>query len=150
MSFNFRPAEPADIATCVRIRGLTRENAISESRLRELGITAEGWAADTASGVLPGFVCESEQGIVGYCFGAAATGEVVVLALLPEVEGQGLGRELLDRVVALLRQLGHGRLFLGCSSDPSVRSHGFYRRLGWTSTGQIDRYGDELLELQAG
>jgi len=131
----------------VRIRGLTRENAISEARLRAMGITTRSWADDIASGALPGFVVELDQQLAGYCFGDSRTGEIVVLALLPEVEGYGVGRQLLDAVVALLKRNGHGRLFLGCSADPACRAYGFYRHLGWRSTGSFDAFGDEVLEL---
>ncbi|MER2177626.1 MAG: GNAT family N-acetyltransferase, partial [Stenotrophomonas maltophilia] len=31
-----------------------------------------------------------------------------------------------------------------------VRSHGFYRHLGWRPTGEIDSLGDEVLELHVG
>jgi GNAT superfamily N-acetyltransferase len=73
-----------------------------------------------------------------------------VLALLPAHEGQGVGRQLLARVVDRLLAAGHGRLFLGCSADPASRSHGFYRHLGWRSTGSVDAHGDEVLEYAAG
>ena len=85
--------------------------------------------------------------MAGYCFGSSSSGEIVVLALLPAFENRGIGRELLRRVVERLRGFGHRRLFLGCASDPSVRSFGFYRHLGWRSTGRVDRHGDEELEL---
>jgi GNAT superfamily N-acetyltransferase len=147
LNLSLSPALSSDAAECVALRGRTRENAVSESRLRELGITASSWGADIASGVLPGFVCRAEGRLVGYCFGNARTGEVVVLALLPEYEGQGLGRRLLELVVQHLRAIGHNRLFLGCSSDPSVRSFGFYRHLGWRATGETDALGDQVLEL---
>ena len=147
MQLEYRPATPQDAHDCVRIRGLTRENAISESRLASLGITPESWANDIRSEELPGFVCTVRDEIAGYCFGSSTTGEVIVLALLPAYEGQGIGRELLDLVVTHLRALGHKRLFLSCSSNPSGRSYGFYRHLGWQSAGDIDRYGDEVLEL---
>lgn len=141
------PALSSDAKEFVALRGRTRENAVSESRLRELGITASSWGAEVASGVLPGFVCRVEGRLVGYCFGDARTDEVVVLALLPEYEGSGLGRRLLERVVQHLRALGHTRLFLGCSADPEVRSYGFYRHLGWRDTGETDALGDQILEL---
>jgi hypothetical protein len=54
---------------------------------------------------------------------------------------------LLARVVQDLRAAGHTRLFLGCARDPSTRSHGFYRHLGWQPTGEIDANDDEILEL---
>ena len=136
-----------DAPECVRMRGLTRENAVSEERLRAHGITAESWAEDIRKGLLSGWVARHSGQIVGYCFGATQTGEVVVLALLPQEEGRGLGKRLLQLVVDDLRRQGHSRLFLGCSADPAVRSYGFYRQLGWVSTGIVDQHGDEMLEL---
>ncbi|MDT7838489.1 GNAT family N-acetyltransferase [Aquabacterium sp. OR-4] len=143
-----RTAVPADAAACVLLRGQTRENAVSVERLRSLGITVDSWAQDIAEGRLWGVIAEGPAATMhGYCFGDCASGEVVVLALRPEAEGAGLGRALLQAVVQQLRGQGHARLFLGCASDPAVRSHGFYRHLGWRSTGRIDRLGDEELEL---
>lgn len=142
----YRAARPEDVPACVVIRGQTRENAISEARLNELGITRESWAQSVRAGELPGVVAEADGCIVGYCFGDAESGEIVVLALLPDCEGIGVGKALLAQVMAMLRDAGHQRLFLGCSSDPAARSHGFYRYLGWTSTGEVDKYGDEMLE----
>jgi ribosomal protein S18 acetylase RimI-like enzyme len=146
VQLKYRTALPEDAAACVDLRGKTRENAISEERLRSIGITAETWGEDIRTGALPGHVCLACGRIVGYCFGSSQEGEIVVLALLPEFEDQGIGRELLTRMVRDLATLGKTRLFLGCSSDPNSRSYGFYRHLGWRSTGQIDKYSDEILE----
>ncbi len=142
-----RPATANDIPDCVILRGLTSENAISPEQLAAMGITVESWSCEVTSGSLPGFVCVCEDSIVGYCFGNKATGEVVVLALLPAYEAKGLGKQLLDFVINLLVEAGHRRLFLACASDPAVRSHGFYRHLGWASSGTFDLSGDEILEL---
>jgi GNAT superfamily N-acetyltransferase len=79
-----------------------------------MGITVESWSEDTRSGALVGYICVCETTIAGYCFGSPATSEVVVLALLPAFERQGIGRKLLGRVVQDLRRAGHRRLFLGC------------------------------------
>jgi hypothetical protein len=51
------------------------------------------------------------------------------------------------RVVEDLWAIGFKRLFLGCSKNPAHRSYGFYRYLGWRSTGESDAHGDEELEL---
>ncbi|MDN3923128.1 GNAT family N-acetyltransferase [Roseateles violae] len=143
-----RPALPADAPACIDLRGRTRQNAVPAERLAALGITAQSWSAQIASGRLPGHVALLAGEMVGYCFGDADSGEIVVLALLPDYEARGLGRTLLQKVIDELRAAhGHGRLFLGCSSDPASRSHDFYRHLGWRPTGEIDKYGDELLEL---
>ena len=147
LSLPTRPATPHDIAECIVVRGQTRENAVTVERLAAVGVTLESWRADVESGTLPGFVCEEQGRIVGYCFGDVTSGEIVVLALLPQAEHQGLGRALLAQTVALLQARGFTRLFLGCAADPAVRSHGFYRHLGWQPTGEVDTRGDEILEL---
>jgi GNAT superfamily N-acetyltransferase len=144
--FVYRRALPEDIAACIELRGRTRENAISAERLRSLGITRDSWSRDVAEGTLPGHVCLSGDTIVGYCFGFKATGEIAVLALLPEFESLGIGRDLLGRMVEDLRSLGFHRLFLGCSANPTTRSYGFYRHLGWRATGTFDAHDDEVLE----
>ena len=145
MYIEFKPASPHCTAEYIRLRGLTRENAVSEERLRELGITAASWASDIQSGQLQGIAAFSKDEVIGYCFGNSNSGEVVVLAVLPAFEGQGVGKRLLLLVVELLHAHGQTKLFLGCSSDPAVRSYGFYRYLGWRSAGTIDAHGDEVL-----
>jgi len=146
-TLTFRPSTADDVPACVAIRGQTRENAFSVEELRALGITVDSWAAGVRSGDLPGFVACANGRVSGYCFGDRETGEIVVLALLPESENQGTGKMLLRLVVQHLASLGHKRLFLACASDPAVRSHGFYRHLGWTPTGERDEAGDDILEL---
>src|SRR5688500_11972941 len=147
MPLRYRLATPDDIHACLILRGRTRQNAISPERLATMGITVESWANDVRSGSLVGYVCTDGESIVGYCFGDTASGEVVVLALLPSFEARGIGRDMLGLVVNHLSAAGHKRLFLGCAADPATRSHGFYRHLGWVSTGSFDRAGDEVLEF---
>jgi ribosomal protein S18 acetylase RimI-like enzyme len=106
----YRRATPDDIPACVELRGKTRENAVSAKRLAEMGITVESWATDVRSGALPGYVCTDKEVVAGYCFGDKASGEVVVLALLPSYEARGVGRHLLGLVVERLQDLGHKRL----------------------------------------
>ena len=147
MHLTYRPAQPGDTAECVAVRGKTRENAVSEVQLRSFGITVRTWAENIRSGALPGHVCISGGSVVGYCFGSRDTGEIEVLVVLPDFEDRGIGRDLLERTSASLAELGHRRLFLGCSPIPTSRSYGFYRRLGWRSTGTFDQRGDEILEI---
>jgi GNAT superfamily N-acetyltransferase len=143
----YRPAAPSDADECIALRGQTRENAIRSATLASYGITAKSWAQSVETGRSSGIVCIEGGRIVGYCFGDNQTGEIIVLALFPEYEGQGIGKTLLSQVGTNLRQLGHRRLFLGCSRNPEHRSYGFYRHLGWRTTGAADAHGDEVLEL---
>jgi len=68
---------------------------------------------------------------VGFAMGNGLTGEMWVVAVLPEYEGRGIGRALLGRVEAYLRSRGRSRLWLTTDVDPSLRAYGFYRRCGW-------------------
>jgi GNAT superfamily N-acetyltransferase len=146
MAIEYRTATPCDIAQCIDIRGKTRENAISAKTLADFGITEASWSAQVAAGSLTGYIGMASGRMAGYCFGSAESGEIVVLALLPEHESKGIGKELLRLAMSELHSLGHKRLFLGCADDPNVRSYGFYRHLGWRSTGETDSHGDEVLE----
>lgn len=146
MKVTFRVARPEDTADCIRLRGMTSENAFSVEQLAELGITLDSWQAGIRDDSLPGYVAIVEGKMIGYCFGDSTTGEVVVLALLPDYENKGIGKALLSLVIENFKTLGFRRLFLGCSSDPQSRSYGFYRHLGWRSTGLFDEANDEMLE----
>lgn len=146
MDIIYRAARPEDVAACIDIRGRTRENAFSAEQLAAAGVTLETWSAAVGDGSLAGHVATAGGQIAGYCYGDRTTGEIVVLALLPEYEGQGAGKTLLNLVVRELQESGFKRLFLGCASDPAVRSYGFYRHLGWRSTGKFDEANDEVLE----
>ncbi|MBK3752841.1 GNAT family N-acetyltransferase [Pseudomonas aeruginosa] len=146
-NLTFRPANPDDASLCIKIRGLTRENAFSEEELGALGITTESWSTGIRDGSCPGFVACMDGQMIGYCFGDRDTGEIVVLALLPAYEGRGIGKTLLAMMIEKLEHQGFQRLFLACSSDPNVRSYSFYRHLGWKPTGERDESGDEILEL---
>lgn len=147
MDYAYRTAVPEDAAACFDLRARTRENALSAEQLEAVGVTLETWRDGIRDGTLPGHVCLSGSEIVGYCFGVRNTGEIAVLAVLPEHEGRGIGRTLLSRMIADFERLGFDRLFLGCSANPRTRSYGFYRHLGWRSTGTFDDAHDEVLEL---
>lgn len=143
----YRRATPEDAAACIDLRGRTRENAFSAAQLAALGITVESWADGIRDDALPGHIAFDADGMAGYCFADRQSGEIVVLALLPHHEARGVGRRLLDLSIADMQAAGHHRLILGCAADPAVRSHGFYRHLGWRPTGEVDALGDEVLEL---
>ncbi|MCA8215486.1 GNAT family N-acetyltransferase [Burkholderia cepacia] len=144
----WRKAVPDDAAACIELRGETRENAFTDAQLRDLGITVESWGDGIRDGLVSGRVCCANGRMVGYCFGDTGSGEIVVLAILPEYEGAGIGKRLLQQVIDAFAANGFTSLFLGCSTDPASRSYGFYRHLGWTPTGTLDEAGDEILTLR--
>ena len=98
--------------------GATRENAISRERLAAMDITPASVAEHLVAGATNGWVSSSESRIVGFCIGESAAGEVLVLAVLPQFEGRGIGKTLLSLAVDWLRSFEPTRIWLGASSDP--------------------------------
>lgn len=146
----FRPTEVRDIPALYEVRAATRQNAISKAQLIEWGITPESTAQGLESQALLGMVCEAQGRVVGFCTGDTSTGEVLVLAVLPDYEGKRIGITLLEGVVDGLRRRNLSSLWLACSSNPQSRSHGFYRAHGWVPDGQKLDNGDEILSLDEG
>jgi len=148
MELIFRETQPTDVEGLFTVRTHTRENTVSREHLAVLGITPQSVARDMASGKMKSWVCLDQTNLVGFCNGDSTTGEVLVLAVLPEYEGKGIGTRLLAHVVEHLRSIGFGEAWLATTSDSRIRAHGFYRSLGWQSTGEKLAHGDEILALE--
>lgn len=142
----FRQMGQKDVDEVLRVRTLTRENALTVDELAAMGITPES-TRRILEGRARGWVSEEDGEIVGFSMGEAETGEVLVLAVLPEHEGRGIGRLLLELVQSWLFSLGHRELWLVANPDPSTRAYGFYRRLGWCPTGE-SRDDGQILRLR--
>lgn len=147
MAPSFRKMNLDDIAPTFAVRLSTVENAITMEELeRVYGITPRSLADAMASHV-EGWLCEDGGAIVGFAMGDRSTGEVLVVAVLPEYEGRGIGKELLVRVQNWLFSNGHEEIWLLANPDPDVRATGFYRRLGWRATGRL-KGDDEVMTLR--
>lgn len=145
----FRRAIAADLPSCMSVRGRTRDNPLSPEQLSALGVTQDTWAPLIDGEQLQGFVAETATELVGFCFGDQSSGEVLVLAVLPDYEGRGIGRRLLRSATEGLFVMGHSRVWLAASPDPTIRAHGFYRQLGWVWDGATNEIGDQILSLCA-
>ena len=127
MDLTFRETRVADVEQLFDVRAATRESPLSRQRLAELGFTPESTAQDLVAGRIKSSVCVHASRVVGFCSGCPQNGEVIVLAVLPEYEGRGIGRRLLGRTVDELRFAGVSRVWLAASADPRGRAYGFYR-----------------------
>jgi GNAT superfamily N-acetyltransferase len=149
MDLVFRETLPSDIEGLFSVRARTRESAISKEGLASIGITAESIAKQMASGRLKGWVCLHGSTLVGFCNGDGETGEVLVLAVLPDYERRGIGTSLLSRVVQWLRSVGSDTIWLAASADTRIRAYGFYRSFGWRPNGKKQQNGDEILVFES-
>jgi GNAT superfamily N-acetyltransferase len=149
MNLSYGELRIEDLAEVSALRAATRENAITPDSLeRDYSITAVS-VADGLRSNLKGWTCRDSERIVGFAIGDVSNGEVNVVAVLPDYEALGIGRELLSRVQEWLFAKGHRQIWLLANPDPRTRAHGFYRRLGWEPTGTV-KGEDEILRLQNG
>jgi ribosomal protein S18 acetylase RimI-like enzyme len=143
----FREMTTGDLPAALDVRFSTIENAITLERLeQDYGITPESLAASMATHVR-GWLCEVDGEVVGFAMGDRANGEAQVVAVRPGHEAKGIGARLLALTCDWLFAEGHDEVWLISNPDTDVRAHGFYRKLGWRSTGEI-RGEDEVMVLR--
>ena len=105
----------------------------SEDVRRALEETGHGW------------VVEVRGRVVAFGIADGVTSSIWALFVLPEAEGQGYGRRLLDAMVAWLWSLQPTVIWL--TTATGTRAEGFYKALGWEQVG--DPEGGEIrLELR--
>lgn len=149
MSLTYRQMEISDLPAALAVRLATVENAITmEALASDYGITPQS-LSEAMKLQVKGWLCEAAGRVVGFAMGDRSNGEVQVVAVLPEYEARGIGKNLLTRVQTWLFSEGHEEIWLSANPDPKLRAHGFYRRLGWCAAGS-SRPGDEMMKLQAG
>ena len=120
-----------DLTEIIEVRASTRENPFSRKALQDLGITEESIARLLCT-THRGWLCEEEGRIIGFVMGDGKTGELWVIAVLPEFEGRGVGTRLLAIVEEWLWSLDWQEIWLWTSSDSRKRAYKFYRKHGWS------------------
>ena len=127
---NLRLIKPEDLSVIIEVRASTRENSFSRAALRDLGITEES-IAELLRTTHRGWLCEEEGRVVGFAIGDGKTGELWVIAVLPEFEGRGVGLRLIESVEEWLWSLGWLEIWLWTSADHQNRAFTFYSKGGW-------------------
>jgi ribosomal protein S18 acetylase RimI-like enzyme len=126
----FREITDADVPALFVVRVATRENTLSLEELHNLGITEES-VQEMLKTSHRGWLCEDGGKVVGFTMGNRDTGEMWVIALLPEHEGRGIGARLLTLVEDWLFSTGWKEIWLTTDTDPRLRAYGFYQKQGW-------------------
>ena len=123
---NFRELTSDDAEALIALRSRTRENTLSREALSAMGITAPS-VQEKMKHTHARWCCEAEGRIVGFAMAEFETGELWVIAVLPEYEDRGIGGRLLDRVERALWERGIEEMWLTTSVEPGLRAYGFYR-----------------------
>ena len=99
-------------------------------------------------------VCEDAGRVMGYyCVGPTpateATFDLYWIAVDPAAQGKGVGAQLDQHALELIRQMGGGLVIAETSSRPTYDgTRAFYRRRGYTELARIREYyrpGDDLV-----
>lgn len=127
MKKTIRLASKTDIDVMFHIRTSVRENHLSRAQLAAIGITPES-IRQVISESPCAWVAEVDGAPAGFAIADLEDGCVFAAFVLPEFEGRGLGRSLMEQAEAFLFRR-HQKIWLE-TADVS-RASGFYRALGW-------------------
>jgi GNAT superfamily N-acetyltransferase len=133
-----REATRVDIPALVEVRGSVKQNVLTshippERIVAGLETRGKGWVAEHQGRVIGFSMADREEKMIWAMF------------LLPEWEGQGLGRLLLDQAVGWL--CGEGSKYIWLTTESGSRAEGFYAHLGWDRVEKTDG-GEVRFELQ--
>jgi ribosomal protein S18 acetylase RimI-like enzyme len=141
----FREITAADVPALFHVRPRTRENALTLEELQRLGITPQS-VTESLGHSTRGWVCDDSGQIVAFSMADRETGEFLVIAVLPEYEGKGVGGTLMSLAEEWLAASGCKRAWLSTDLDTTLRAYGFYCKRGWTDW-KIER-GNRYMELR--
>ena len=146
MNLTYREMQTVDLPAAFAVRLSTVENAVTMEVLEnDYGITL--LSLSVAMGThLKGWLCEDSERVVGFAIADRSNGEVQVIAVRPEYEGRGIGKNLLTRVQTWLFSENHEEIWLLSNPDSNIRAHGFYRKLGRQATETLQG-NDEVMKL---
>lgn len=137
-----RPAEAWDAAAIARVHVATWRSAYRELLTADFLASLdqsqyeERWARSLGDASARVYVAENADGVVGFASGgperageAGFSGELYAIYVLPDAQGRGHGRRLVQAVVAGVRELGLKDMIVWVLRD-NAPARKFYERLG--------------------
>ncbi|OLP18526.1 GNAT family N-acetyltransferase [Leptolyngbya sp. 'hensonii'] len=141
-----RTAQREDIETLFDIRTSVVENFQSREEIAELGITPASVAKMLETDCCA-WVAEIGDRAMGFSIANATEKTIFGIFILPNFEGQGAGRALMQVAENWLWSKGIEEIWLVTGNDPRLRAYGFYLHLGWIPVG-IESDGDFRGEMK--
>jgi GNAT superfamily N-acetyltransferase len=92
-----------------------------------------------------GWICETDNTISGFAIVDLEEKNVWALFVMPQFEGQGIGKQLHDMMLDWYFTQTEKTLWLGTA--PGTRAELFYRKAGWKQTG-IRPNGEIRFEME--
>jgi GNAT superfamily N-acetyltransferase len=135
-----RIATTADIPQIQMVRNAVKENTLSNPAL-----VSDSDCDEFINQRGKGWVCEINETIVGFSIADLNDNNVWALFLLPEYEGQGIGRQLHNTMLDWYFTQTQQTIWLGTA--PKTRAEQFYRKAGWREIG-IHGKGEIKFEMR--
>ena len=132
-SMHFRKMNSGDVPVAFEITLSGREKSFTREALAAVGITEE-FTVDVLDGTRSheGWVCESDGKVVGFAMGNKLTGELWIIAVLPEYEGKGIGSKLHTLAEDWFKAMGRKEIWLAVLQDIQKTAYAFFKKRGWT------------------
>ena len=125
----FREAIINDIPQIQILRHSVKENILSDP-----GLVTDADCADYLRRRGRGWVCETNNEIVGFAIASLADNQIWALFVNPGFEKRGIGKKLHDTMLDWYFSRTIHRLWL--STAPDTRAALFYKKAGWKETGK--------------
>jgi GNAT superfamily N-acetyltransferase len=143
---NIRLAELKDIETLFEIRTSVVENYQSREEIAKLGITPES-VAEMLRTDCCAWIAEISDRPIGFSIANATEKTIFGIFVLPEFEGQGVGRALMQTAENWFWSKGIEEIWLLTGNDSNLRAYGFYQHLNWIPVG-VESDGDFQGEMK--
>ncbi|WP_166718415.1 MULTISPECIES: GNAT family N-acetyltransferase [unclassified Pantoea] len=127
MNINIRTAKAADIDGMFHVRISVIENHLSREEMQRIGIT-ENVVADLIEKSCCAWVATDNEKIIGFSMILPDEGCLFAAFVLPEYEGRGIGRRLVE--IAEKELFRHHEI-AWLETDKQSRAAKFYIQLGW-------------------
>ena len=124
----FREAVISDIPQIQIVRHSVKENILTDP-----GLVTDSDCAEYLEHRGKGWICESENQIVGFAIADIKDHNIWALFVHPAFEKQGIGRKLHDTMMDWYFLQTDHTCWLG--TDPMSRAASFYRKSGWIENG---------------
>jgi GNAT superfamily N-acetyltransferase len=131
-NMHFRKMNSTDVSTAYEITLSTREQSFTREAMTAVGITEESTVEMMdVTRSHEGWICEVEGKPVGFAMGNKDTGELWIIAVLPEFERQGIGSQLHNLTEDWLRSQGRKEAWLAVLQDVQVDGYRFFKNRNW-------------------
>jgi ribosomal protein S18 acetylase RimI-like enzyme len=137
---NIRRTKTGDIASLMHV--LNQTGLFPSEMLPDM----IGSSLDSQSDAGIWLTCEQNETAVGFCYAVPeklteGTWNMLALAVLPSLQGQGIGRAIVLELEAVLRKAGHRLLIVDTSSDSQFDgTRSFYHKLDYAEEARIREF----------